>query len=205
MLSNFKKMTEKSNTPGQKGGPNKPDNKPKFNTYWIIGIVLAALIGMQFLSNPSPMVETDSNQFFEMLQSGDIEKIVIVNKEKVEIYIKPERLSDAKYSEVSEKRSNSMLGQSLPQYYFTIVFPDVFGQELNQVLNEMPPENRPEYTTVTRKNVLGDMLLWILPFLLILGIWIYMLRRMSGGGPGGGGPGGASNIFNVGKSRAQIF
>ncbi|MEX0981458.1 MAG: ATP-dependent zinc metalloprotease FtsH [Bacteroidales bacterium] len=202
-------MTDKTNTPGPKGGgpkggPKKPDNKPKFNTYWIIGIVLLALIGMQFLSNPSPMVETDSNQFFEMLQSGDVDKIVIVNKEKVEIYIKPERLSDAKYSEVNEKRSNSMLGQSLPQYYFTIVFPDVFGQELNQVLNEMPPDKRPEYTTVTRKNVLGDMLLWILPFLLILGIWIYMLRRMSGG-PGGGGPGGASNIFNVGKSRAQIF
>ena len=175
MLSNFKKMAEKSNTPGPKGGPNKPDNKPKFNTYWIIGIVLLALIGMQFLSNPSPMQEIDSNQFFEMLELGDVEKIVIVNKEKVEIYIKPERLSDAKYSEVNEKRSNSMLGQSLPQYYFTIVFPDVFGQELNQVLNEMPPEDRPEYTTVTRKNVLGDMLLWILPFLLILGIWIYML------------------------------
>ncbi len=198
-------MAEKSkNMPGQKGGPNKPDNKPKFNTYWIIGIVLLALIGMQFLSNPSPMSEIDSNQFFEMLKSGDVDKIVIVNKEKVEIYIKPERLSDAKYSEVNEKRSNSMLGQSLPQYYFTIVFPDVFGQELNTVLNEMPPDDRPEYTTVTRKNVLGDMLLWILPFLLILGIWIYMLRRMSGG-PGGGGPGGASNIFNVGKSRAQIF
>jgi AFG3 family protein len=205
MLSNFnKKMAEKTNKPGHSGGQHKPDNKPKFNTYWIIGIVLLALIGMQFLSNTNTMVETDSNKFFEMLKSGDIEKLVIVNKEKVEIYIKPERLSDAKYSEVNENRSNSMMGQSLPQYYLTIVFPDVFGQELNQVLNELPPEKSPEYTTVTRKNVIGDMLLWILPFLLILGIWVFMLRRMSGGG-GAGGAGGASNIFNVGKSRAQIF
>jgi cell division protease FtsH len=205
MLSNFiKKMAEKTNKPGPSGGKNKPDNKPKFNTYWIIGIVLLALIGMQFLSNTNTMVETDSNKFFEMLRSGDIEKLVIVNKEKVEIYIKPERLSDAKYSEVNEKRSNSMMGQNLPQYYLTIVFPDVFGQELNQVLNELPPDKSPEYTTVTRKNVIGDMLLWILPFLLILGIWVFMLRRMSGGG-GAGGAGGASNIFNVGKSRAQIF
>jgi len=197
-------MAEKTNKPGHSGGQHKPDNKPKFNTYWIIGIVLLALIGMQFLSNTNTMVETDSNKFFEMLKSGDIEKLVIVNKEKVEIYIKPERLSDAKYSEVNENRSNSMMGQSLPQYYLTIVFPDVFGQELNQVLNELPPEKSPEYTTVTRKNVIGDMLLWILPFLLILGIWVFMLRRMSGGG-GAGGAGGASNIFNVGKSRAQIF
>jgi AFG3 family protein len=197
-------MAEKTNRPGQTGGPNKPDNKPKLNTYWIIGIVLLALIGMQFLGSTNSMKEIDSNTFFEMLKSGDIQKLVIVNKETVEIYIKPERLSDAKYSDVNDKRSNSMLGQNLPQYYITIVFPDVFGQQLNQALNELPPERTPEYTTVTRKNVIGDMLLWILPFLLILGIWIFMLRRMSGGG-GPGGPGGASNIFNVGKSRAQIF
>ncbi|MDF1570474.1 MAG: ATP-dependent zinc metalloprotease FtsH [Bacteroidales bacterium] len=196
-------MAEKTNRPGTPGGPNKPGNKPKFNTYWIIGIVLLALIGMQFLNNTGTMVETDSNSFFEMLRAGDVEKIVIVNKEKVEIYIKPERLSDAKYSEMNEKRSNSMLGQNLPQYYFTIVFPDVFGQQLNDVMNELPPEKTPQYTTVTRKNVLGEMLLWILPFLLILGIWVFMLRRMSGGA--GGGPGGANSIFNVGKSRAQIF
>ncbi len=197
-------MADKMNRPGTPGGPNKPGNKPKFNTYWIIGIVLLALIGMQFLNNTGSMVETEPNSFFEMLRAGDVEKFVIVNKEKVEIYIKPERLSDAKYAEVSEKRSNSMLGQNLPQYYFTIVFPDVFGQQLNDVLDELPPEDTPQYTTVTRKNVLGEMLLWILPFLLILGIWIFMLRRMSGGGAGGG-PGGANNIFNVGKSRAQIF
>ncbi|MEX2371884.1 MAG: ATP-dependent zinc metalloprotease FtsH [Bacteroidales bacterium] len=196
-------MTDKSNKPGESGGPNKPGNKPKINTYWIIGIVMLALIGMQFMNNSGSMAETTSNSFFEMLKSGDVEKIVIVNKEKVEIYIKPERLSDARYSDVRDKRSNSMLGQNLPQYYFTIVFADVFGQELNQVLNELPPENVPEYTTVTRKNVLGEMLLWILPFLLILGIWIFMLRRMGGGAGGGGG--GANNIFNVGKSRAQIF
>lgn len=196
-------MAEKTNKPGNPGGPNKPGNKPKLNTYWIIGIVLLALIGMQFLNNTGSMIETDSNSFFEMLRSGDVEKIVIVNKEKVEIYIKPERLSDAKYSELNDKRSNSMLGQNLPQYYFTIVFPDVFGQQLNDVLDELPPEKTPQYTTVTRKNVLGEMLLWILPFLLILGIWVFMLRRMSGGA--GGGPGGANNIFNVGKSRAQIF
>jgi cell division protease FtsH len=196
-------MAEKPNKPGNIGGPNKPGNKPKLNTYWIVGIILLALLGMQFLNNTSGSVETDSNSFFEMLRSGDVNKIVIVNKEKVEIYIKPERIGDAKYNDINKKKSNSMLGQSLPQYHFTIVFPDVFGQELNTVLNELPPDKTPSYTTVTRKNVLGEMLLWILPFLLILGIWVFMLRRMGGGA--GGGAGGANNIFNVGKSKAQIF
>jgi cell division protease FtsH len=197
-------MAEKTKKPASSGGPNKPGNKPKFNAYWIIGIILILLISMQFINNSGGMVETDSNSFFEMLKSGDVEKIVIVNREKVEIYIKPEKLSDARHSEVNKNRSNTMMGQSLPQYYFTIVFPDVFGQELNNVLNELPPDKTPQQSTVTRRNVLGEMLLWILPFLLILGIWVFMLRRMSGGG-GAGGPGGANNIFNVGKSRAQIF
>ncbi|HKK62348.1 MAG TPA: ATP-dependent zinc metalloprotease FtsH [Bacteroidales bacterium] len=184
--------------------PLRPNGKnPKMNTYWIIGIILLALVGMQFLNNPGGMVEIDSNEFFEMLRDGDVEKIVIVNKEKVEIYIKPERLEDPKHNEVRDSRTNTMLGQNLPQYYFTIVFPDVFGQELNEVLNELSPEDTPKQTTATRRNVLGEMLLWILPFLLILGIWIFMLRRMSGGGAGGGG--GANSIFNVGKSKAQIF
>ena len=64
----------------------------------------------------------------------------------------------------------------------------------------LPDDNRPTYTTVTRRNYFGEIMLWVLPFLLILGIWIYMLRRMGGGGGGGG-----SNIFSVGKSKAQIF
>jgi cell division protease FtsH len=199
-------MSQKDKNPGnpdRRPGPNKPPgNKPKFNSYWIIGIVLLVLLGIQFLNQSDGMVETDSNSFFEMLEAGDVSKIVIVNKEKVEIYIKPERLSEARHAKVRDKRTNTMLGETVPQYYYSIVFPDVFGQKLNDVLNALPPENKPEYTTATRRNILGDMLLWILPFLLILGIWIFMLRRMSGGAGGGGG---ANNIFNVGKSRAQIF
>jgi len=199
-------MSEKDKKPLNplgKFGLNKA-GKPKFNTYWIVGVILLALLGVQFLSNTGAIAETDSNTFFGMLKDGDVEKIVIVNKEKVEIYIKAEKLTDAKYSELKEQRSSSVLGQSVPQYYFTIVFPEVFGQELNTVMNGLPPENRPSYTTATRKNVMGEMLVWIFPFLIILGIWVFMLRRMGGGGAGGGG-GGAGNIFSVGKSKAKIF
>ena len=74
----------------------------------------------------------DSNRFFQVLKNGDIEKLVIVNKEKVEIYIKPERLSDAVYEDVSSSKSNSVLGQPVPQYYFTIISQDVFIGELNR-------------------------------------------------------------------------
>lgn len=202
-------MTDKKSSPGNFPGGNlgnRPGNKPggptkpKFNSYWIIGIILLVMIGLQFLGSGNSLKEIDSNRFFHMLQQGDIEKIVIVNKEKVEIFIKPERLSDSRYEDVRSDKSNSMLGQAVPQYYFTIISQDIFMQELNSVMNELPAENRPTYTTITRRNYMGEIMLWVIPFLLIMGIWIYMLRRM-----GGGGGGGAGNIFNVGKSKAQIF
>jgi len=199
-------MTDKKNNLGKFPGGNlgnKPGggaNKPKFNSYWIIGIILLAMIGIQFLSAGGTLKEIDSNRFFQILKDGDIEKIVIVNKEKVEIYIKPERLSDLAFEDVKSQKSNTVLGQSVPQYYFTIISQDIFVGELNRVMNELPPENRPTYTTATRRNYVGEIMLWVLPFLLILGIWIYMLRRMGGGGGAGG-----SNIFSVGKSKAQIF
>ncbi len=158
------------------------------------------MIGIQFLSSSGNLKEIDSNRFFQILKDGDIEKLVIVNKEKVEVYLKQDRLSDPKFDDVSSQKSNTVLGQTLPQYYYSIISQDVFVTELNEVMNDLPPEDRPSYTTVTRRNYFGEILLWVLPFLLILGIWIYMLRRMGGGGGGGG-----SNIFSVGKSKAQIF
>jgi AFG3 family protein len=198
-------MADKKNSLGNFPGGNlgnKPGsgNKPKFNSYWIIGIILVAMIGIQFLSSGGTLKEIDSNRFFQVLKEGDIEKIVIVNKEKVEIYIKPERLSDLSYEDIKSQKSNTVLGQSVPQYYFTIISQDIFVGELNRVMNDLPSENRPTYTTATRRNYIGEIMLWVLPFLLILGIWIYMLRRMGGGGGAGG-----SNIFSVGKSKAQIF
>jgi len=212
-------MADKKNNPGNSPGGkqgnnpfgnlkpggnqgNKPGGniKPKFNSYWIIGIILLVMIGIQLLSSSGGLKEIDSNRFFQTLKEGDIEKLVIVNKEKVEIYIKPDRLTDPRYDDVKAQKTNTVLGQTVPQYYYSIISQDVFVRELNEVMNDLPPDNRPSYTTITRRNYLGEIMLWVLPFLLILGIWIYMLRRMGGGGGAGG-----NSIFNVGKSKAQIF
>jgi len=200
-------MANKKNIQGNRpasGGPgNKPGgggNRPKFNSYWIIGIILLVMIGFQFIGSGGGLKEIDSNRFFQILRKGDIEKLVIVNKEKVEVYIKQEKLSDPMYEDIRSQKSNTVLGQSVPQYYFSIISQDVFVTELNEVMNSLPEGSRPTYTTVTRRNYFGEIMLWVLPFLLILGIWIYMLRRMGGGGGAGG-----NSIFSVGKSKAQIF
>ena len=207
--SKNKIMADRKNNPGNFPGGNqgnRPGNKPggpskpKFNSYWIIGIILLAMIAIQFLGSGNNLKEIDSNRFFHILGKGDVEKITIVNKERVEIYIKPERLSDPQYEDVTPNRPNSMFGQGVAQYYFTIISQDIFMADLNRAMNELPEEDRPAYTTDTRRNYMGEIMLWVIPFLLIVAIWMYMLRRMGGGGGAGGG-----SIFNVGKSRAQIF
>src|SRR5210317_1735257 len=141
-------MTDRKNNLGRFPGSNpgnKPGgpNKPKFNSYWIIGIILLVMIGIQLISSNGNLKEIDSNRFFQVLQRGDIEKIVIVNKEKVEIYIKPERLQDPVYDDIKSQKSNTVLGQSVPQYFFNIISQDVFVGELNRVMNDLPSENRP--------------------------------------------------------------
>jgi len=198
-------MAEKRNIPGNRppAGPgnNKPGgNKPKFNSYWIIGIILLVLIGMQFIGSTNKPAEIDSNRFYKLLRDGDIEKFVIVNKESVEIYIRKDRLDDPKFDDIKSNKTNSILKENLPQYTYSIISQDMFVQKLDEIMSELPSDKRPAYTTETRNNHFADLLVWILPFVIILGIWVYMLRRM-GGGAGGGG----SNIFSVGKSKAQIF
>lgn len=198
-------MTDKRKFPGNLPGGNQGNKpvgpgKPKFSSYWIIGIILLVMIGIQLMSSSGGLKEIDYNRFSRILNNGDIEKLVIVNKEKVEIYIKPEKLQDAEYSDIKSQKTNTVLGQSVPQYYYSIISQDVFVTDLNKVMNNLPADNRPSVTTVTRRNYLGEIMLWVLPFILILGIWIYMMRRMSGGGGAGG-----SSIFSVGKSKAQIF
>jgi len=178
----------------------KPEGKPKFNFYWIIGLILLGLLAVNYIGSNNALKEIDQNTFNQMLKDGDVDRIVIVNKERVEIYIKDEKLTDSKYKDINEKKTVSNLGQKTPQYYFTIISQDIFVQDLNSILNDLPADKRPTYSTLTRKSYLGEILFWVLPLLLLVGFYVFMLRRMGGGA--GGGP---NNIFSVGKSRAQIF
>jgi len=193
-------MAEQNKQP-QRQGPLKTDGKPKFNSYWIIGLILLGLVAVQLMSTNNTMKEIDQQSFNQMLKDGDVEKIVIVNKERVEIYIREAKLDNEKYKEVNDdKKKITGLSQKIPQYYFTIISQDVFMQDLNKIINDLPADKRPTYSTVTKKSYWGEILIYGLPFILLIGVWVYMLRRMGGGA--GGGP---NNIFSVGKSKAQIF
>ncbi len=199
-------MTEQKKQPNT---PPKPDDKsgrgnspkPKFNVYWIYGIIGLAIIGTYFMRMGNGAEEITRRRFeTEMLASHDVEKIVIVNKERVEVFIKEDRLASGKYKNAKSKALSPMAGQG-PQYYFTIGSVEVFEQQLLNAMEGFPESEVITVSYTNRKNVFGEMIGWLLPILLLVAVWLFIFRRMSAGQGGGG----AGNIFSVGKSKARIF
>jgi cell division protease FtsH len=199
-------MTDKKN---QTNFPPKSDDKsgkgnmprPKFNVYWIYGIIGLAIIGTYFLNLGSAVEEITRQRFEkEMLQSYDVQKIIIVNKERVEVYIKPDRLASGKYKD-QEGKGFSPMPKTGPQFYFTIGSVEVFEQQLQLAMTNFPEEERIPVSYETKRNLFGEMFGWLLPILLLVAVWLFIFRRMSAGSGGGA----AGNIFNVGKSKARIF
>jgi cell division protease FtsH len=188
--------------PKQDERPGKGNSpKPKFNIYWIYGIIGLAIIATYFMRLGNGAEEITLRQFeTEMLAAHDVEKIVIVNKEKVEVYIKEDRLESGKYKDTGGKNFSPM-GSQGPQYYFTIGSVEVFAQQLEKAMQGFSESEKIEVKYETRRNVFGEMLGWLLPIILLVAVWLFIFRRMSAGQGGGG----AGNIFNVGKSKARIF
>jgi ATP-dependent metalloprotease FtsH len=199
-------MTEekkKKNT-GKKPDGNLPFNKlpgagkkrPKFSFYWIYGILALIFLGVNFLNTGGEAKKTDWKNLKTMLIDKDVQKIVLVNKEVAEIYLKPEALKKEKYKDV--KNTTNSFGQKTPQFYYNVASPDIFIQQVQEV---QKGNDNPVYVeSETRHNWGGEILSWILPLLLLIGVWYFIMRMMSRGGGGAGG-----QIFNIGKSKAQVY
>jgi ATP-dependent metalloprotease FtsH len=208
------KEKKNTNLPPNYNPPRK--NRPRFSFYWIYAILAIIFIAIQYFNYSNPTKETTWPKLEEMLTKQDVEKIVVINKEKAEIYIKKAKLqSDTAYKEFQKKSFGSYSGNN-PQYFYQIGSEEIFNvllkdtrdstsarmQRENRSMQEIaafkkqypyPPSND------TRKDVFGDILGYLIPILLLVGLWFVIMRLMSRGGGGG------SQIFNIGKSKAQLF
>ncbi len=179
----------------------KDNKKPKVSPYWIYGIIIAVFISIQLFSGgfgDSTGSETTPAQFLDYLRKGEVSKVEIVNKREARVYLTKE----AKDLEVHKNsKPNSILPSvsPTPNYKFEFGSLENFEDDVNETIKEYNLNT--ELTYETEQNVWGDFLLTLLPFVLIIGVWIFIMRRMSsGGGAGGGG-----QIFNIGKSKAKLF
>lgn len=182
-------------------GPDK-NQKPRFNSNWIFAIIAIAFIAIQILYGGKSTPKATTSEIKNMIANRDIEKIIVVNKDQAEIYLKDEAIASGRYPNLNRNSERVGLGVAKPDYTYTIG--DISNFETfisNEQKNSQYNDNEfiyPDY--VTRKNIVGEMLGWILPFVFLILLWMFLMKRMAGGGAGGAG-----GIFSVGKSRAQIF
>ena len=197
----FEQDQNKSGRRDQGKKPEDNGKRPKFNLYWIYGIIAVAFIAIQIFGTGSKPVEINFQQFErDMLLSHDVEKVEVVNREIARIYIKPDRLDLPKYEELFD-RGFASASRSGPHYFFTIGSVELFEQRLREAQESFEPHQTVSVNYVTERDYFSDVLSWILPIFILVAIWLFIFRRMSGAA-GGGGPGG---IFNVGKSKAKMF
>ncbi len=182
---------------------DKKNNKPlkefkfKFNFYWVYGILFALIIGYQFLnSSDLATSKLSDNEFKVILQDNDIKKILIVNDDYAHIFIKDDALEKEKHN---SKTKGPLFNKKNPLYIYDFGDLQNFENELNAEKSEYKLDFDKDNAKQT--SIWDGIFMW-LPFIFIIAIWIFIMRRMSGAG-GGGGPGG--QIFNIGKSKAKLF
>jgi ATP-dependent metalloprotease FtsH len=181
-----------------KGGKPRPP-RFNFNFYWIYGIILAILIISQVMSWGSGERQTTYESFLKKsLQAHDVEKIEVTNQ-VAHITIRKDRLSEDKYKDVRYKGFGNIENPG-PHYYFHTGPPEIFEKKLEEAQKDFAPDERVNIDYAPGENGYWNVILeWVLPFGIIALLWIFIMRRMSG--PGGSG----SQIFNIGKSKAQLF
>ena len=187
--------------PGKKIVPKAP----KFNIMWLYAIIIFGLFVVQYMFSGNN-AQTITYQKFEneMLKTGDVEKLVAYKNGdlyNVDVHIKKERLDQPKYKDVKSK--NSITGTPAgPQFSFTQATYESFEMKIKEAEKELPVNQHVPIITESRESPwAGWLMSFILPVLLLVGFWVFIMKRMGGGAGGGAG----GQIFNIGKSKATLF
>ena len=164
---------------------------------WIYGVIIIFIVGYwMFGSGNGVPVKSDWNTVAQMIEQGDVEKIQVVNRDLAEIYLKKEA-ADRYRKDAADKRFRNMPETGV-QLTFNIGSVDTFRQDLDKVIAESGNDVVLVYEN--RENSWTSILLQMLPWVIIIGGWFFLMSRMSRGAGGGSG-----GIMNVGKARAQVF
>ena len=174
---------------------------PKFNIYWIYGAIIIILLGLSLFGGNDwqTVSKTNISNFEKYLNNGDVSEVIVIrNKSSVRVTLAAEALKKSEHQAVV---ATNFLGQENirgPHYQFEVGSLELFEEKLEKARNN-GIIFRLEFITVENRWL--DTLIGFLPIIIIIGVWIFLMRRMSGGGAGG--PGG--QIFNIGKSKAKLF
>jgi len=182
------------------GGPKLP----KFNIYWIYGLIALSLLSARFFQLAPEMTTTTEQEFKQnMLIKGDVERLDFVdNKKSVRVYIKADSIEKDFYVQKFKKKLEKAKVKGVALFEFSVTDWNSFNERLQKAYEQ---NNIPEVpqNTITEGEWFGPIANAVLSIVLIVVVWVLLMRKMGGGAGGsGGGPGG---IFNVGKSKATLF
>ncbi|HMG11189.1 MAG TPA: ATP-dependent zinc metalloprotease FtsH [Mucilaginibacter sp.] len=183
-----------------------PPKPPKFNIMWLYGIVILAFLLVPTLLSGGSGKNINFQDFEAMLKQHDVEKLVAYKSGDLvvaEVYIKKDSLKKPQYANANKEQRLFNTANNGPQYTFTDASYESLKQSIMNAEKDMPDSEKiPIQYEQGHESFLSNWLVQgVIMVILFAGVWIFIMRRMSGGS--GGGPGG--QIFNIGKSKATLF
>ena len=203
-------MADDNNKPPLIPGSNGKIPKPKFNFYWIYILLIGVFLAMTFFNFNGSTKKIDEARLRKLISEQYIEKIQAVNKDYARIFIKKDKLNLPEFKDV---QSNKSFSGDAPQYTFKFSTPESFERLVTEeqtkkdakgdpiIENGRPVMvDNPVYVeNIDERNWGSDFLGLVFPILLLVVAWFFIMRMMNRGSGGGG------QIFNIGKSKAQLF
>ena len=188
-----KKNNKKSN--------NSSNNKlPKFNFYWIYGIVAVVLIGINLMNfNGFYTKKIEENQLWEWIDKQKVQQVEIVNNSEVKVYINKKYINDPEFTNNGKNRNNYQYSFEIPKDHSSELYQKLLDKARKNKEEGLSNENNFKVKVKTEETFGREIVYWIIFFGIMIAIWSFFMRRVSGGGGAGG------QIFNIGKSKAQMF
>ncbi|RAJ34262.1 ATP-dependent zinc metalloprotease FtsH [Pedobacter cryoconitis] len=183
--------------------PKKPQKGSNFNIFWVYAAIILGLVLVSVLfTNDTNKTITYREFETNMLATGDVQKIIAYKYEdlvRADVFIKPDRLNQEKYKKYQTKSNFGSTGG--PTVSFTAGSMDALDKQLSESQKTVPVDSQILAEKETRQSTFNSWFFTvIIPVLLFIGFWIFIMRKMGGGAGGGGG-----QIFNIGKSKATLF
>lgn len=176
-----------------------PNPRMKISPYLVYGAIILIFLFISFATGGSAFQEpakTSSSKFNAMLEKGMVEKVLVYNKTEAEVYLTKAALKDKSNAAVEKDYLNRP--NKGPHYTFEIGNDEIFQTKLEKAVAEGKLK---DFNFLPKSNW-TDIFLSLLPIIVIIAVWIFIMRRMSGAS---GGAGGGGQIFNIGKSKAKLF
>ena len=183
------------------GGTRLPDRKPRFTLWIYLAIFLGLLVHFFIFWGGEDPNTIDYSTFLEYVEDGHVEKVVVVNDKRIEGTYTQAAIESGAVKIARPRQDLLNNTEPEPSTRFTTTKPEdheltAFLRAHNQSVEEAGGDGRiVEFTSKTEENWLGGMLTWVFPILILIGLWIFLIRRMNPG----------SQVLNIGKNKAVLF